>query len=379
MGSYGVLTADAGKVRLARYDDSVAWVRDHPTAVIPPDQVGSPFRFYDPPLEETLADTNTTPDWPHAADIALKLWAAGGEAPPDGVVSFTPQFLARILAVTGSVVVPGYNETVTASNVVGRLDYYTHQLPPTTPGLDRKEFLSPLGQAVMAKLLQAPASQWRGLGAAISKAFAARQLLVWSHDQAVQSTLDQRGWNGVLPATDGDFFYDSEFEYAAKNGGGLKRTFDEQVSLRADGSARITTTLTINNTEAPSPVNNDVLTYYTLYGPTGAVLDPVASDPPFSLEPALAGHPAAGWFRTVAPNSTGTIKVVWDVPGLGQRRSDGSWQYALNFQHIVDNTGDVLNLKVDLPADAHWDGKAPLTQANLDKDIIGTWIYRLKA
>jgi hypothetical protein len=105
----------------------------------------------------------------------------------------------------------------------------------------------------------------------------------------------------------------------------------------------------------------------------------VASDPPFSLEPALAGHPAAGWFRTVAPNSTGTIKVVWDVPGLGQRRSDGSWQYALNFQHIVDNTGDVLNLKVDLPAGAHWAGKAPLTQASLDKDVTGTWIYRLKA
>jgi outer membrane murein-binding lipoprotein Lpp len=379
MGSYGVLAADAGKVRLTRYDDSVAWVRDHPTAVIPADQVGSPFRFYDPPLEETFANTNTTPDWPHAAEVALKLWAAAGEAPTDGVVSFTPQFLARILAVTGPVVVPGYNETVTAGNVVGRLDYYTHVLPPTTPGLDRKEFLSPLGQAVMAKLLQAPASQWRSLGAAVSKAFAARQLLVWSHDQTVQSTLVQRGWDGVLPATDGDFFYDGEFEYAAKNGRGLKRTFDEQVSLHADGSARVTTTLTINNTEAPSPVNNDVLTYYTLYGPAGAVLDPVASDPPFSLEPALGGHPAAGWFRTVAPNSTGTIKVVWDVPGLGQRRSDGSWQYALNFQHIVDNTGDVLDLKVDLPAGAHWDGKAPLTHANLDKDITGTWIYRLKA
>lgn len=376
MGSYGVLTADGGKVHLERYDDSVAWIRDHPTAVIPADQVASPFRFYDPPLDETMANTNATPNWPEAAQVALKLWAQGGEVPADGVVSFTPQFLARVLAVTGPVSVPGYNETVTAGNVVARLDFYTHVLPAPA-GENRKEFLSPLGQAVMSKLLDAPSAQWRSLGSAVAKAFAARQLLVWSHDDVVQSTLVKRTWDGLLPATDGDFFYDGEFEYGAKNGRGLKRTFDEAVAINADGSARVTTTLTIDNTEGPSPVNDNVLTYYTLYGPTGGVVDPVASDPPFSAEPTLSGHPASGWFRTVSAKSTGTIKVVWDVPAMAQRRTDGSWQYSLLFQHLVDNTGDSLNLKVDLPAKAHWEGASPPSHATLDHDVSGTWVYRL--
>lgn len=376
MGSYGVLTADDGQVRLGRYDDSVAWVNSHLSAVVPAAQLQSPFRFYDPPLDETLANVNAIPDWPADAQVALKLWAQGGETPADGVVSFTPQFLALVLAVTGPVSIPSYNETVTAGNVVTKLDFYTHGAGAPATG-NHKLFLSPLGEAVMTKLLSAPSAQWRGLGTAIAKAFSARELLVWSRDAAVESTLVDRGWTGVLPATAGDFFYDSEFEYGAKNGRGLERTFAHEVALHADGSARITTTVTVDNTEGPGPNNDNVLTYYTLYGPPGATLNADASDPPFSDEPALSGHPAAGWFRTVPASSTGAIKVVWDVPDLAQQRSDGSWQYSLRWLHIVDNTNDRLHLKVDLPPKGRWEAAAPPSQVGLDHDVTGTWVYRI--
>ncbi len=379
IGSYGVLTADGGQVGLNRYDDSLVWIVAHPTAIIPAAQLGSPFRFYDPPLDQTLANVNATPDWPAAAQLALKLWQQGGEAPADGVLSFTPEFLARVLAVTGPVSVPSYNETITSGNVISKLDYYTHGGVKPPPGVNRKEFLSPLGQAVMTKLLQAPPSQWRGLGTALGKAFAARELLVWSRDSSVQSTLDQRGWVGVLPSSDGDFFYDGEFEYGAKNGRGLKRTFDHHVVLHADGSAQVTTTFTIDNTEGPSQVNDNVLTYYTLYGPSGAVVNTDASDPPFGPEAALAGHPASGWFRTVTANSSGTIKVVWDVPTLGLPLSDGSWQYELRWLPVVDNTGDILKLTVDLPPGAHWVGNAPPATTALNHEVNATWGYRLAA
>ncbi|MDQ6613217.1 MAG: DUF4012 domain-containing protein [Actinomycetota bacterium] len=366
-------------MRLNRYDDSIMWVTDHPDAIIPAAQLGSPFRFYDPPLDQTLANTNAVPDWPQVAAVALKLWQQGGETPADGVVSFTPQFLARVLAVTGPVSVEAYNETITSANVVDKLDFYTHQVAQA-PGTNRKkEFLSPLGQAVMGKLLEAPPTQWRGLGTAVAKAFAAHELQVWSRDAEVQSILMKRGWDGSLPAADGDFFYDSEFEYGAKNGRGLKRTFDHQVALQADGSAHITTTITINNTEGPGApgVNDNVLTYYTLYGPAGAVVDSNASDPPFSSEMAIAGHPATGWFRTVPANAMETIKVVWDVPALALQLSDGSWRYSLHWRALVDNTGDVLNLKVSLPPHSHWVGPSPQARSNLDRDLAGTWTYRV--
>lgn len=106
-------------------------------------------------------------------------------------------------------------------------------------------------------------------------------------------------------------------------------------------------------------------------------MDPTLSDPPVSDEPSLAAHPAAGWFRTVPALSSGTIKVVWDVPAAAQQYSDGTWHYSLDFQHIVDNTGDVLHLIVTLPAGARWVGQPPPAQVRLNRDLRGTWIYRL--
>jgi hypothetical protein len=379
MGSYGVLSASGGHVQLARYDDSLTWVGAHSTAVIPAGQVGSPFRFYDPPLEETIADTNNLPDWPTAAQGASKLWSEGGETPVQGVITFTPQFLADVLAVTGPVEIPSYNTTVTAANAITQINFYTHGagIPSPGSGINRKEFLSPLGAGVMTKLLNAPPAQWRALGEAVSRAFQARDLMVWSTDPAVQTTLTDRHWDGALPKTSGDFFDDAEFEYGAKNGSGLKRSFADQVVIHRDGSAQVTTVVTIHNTEPASDVNDNVLTYYTLYGPPGATLDSNLSDPPVSAEPSLAGHPAAGWFRTVAALSTGSIKVVWDVPALAQQYSDGTWHYTLDFQHIVDNTGDMLHLTVTLPEGATWVGSVPASEVRLAKDVTGTWMYRL--
>ena len=66
--------------------------------------------------------------------------------------------------------------------------------------------------------------------------------MAWSTDAEVARVLADRGWDGSVPVTTGDFVYPAEFEYAAKHGRELRRTYDHHVALRPDGSARITTT-----------------------------------------------------------------------------------------------------------------------------------------
>jgi hypothetical protein len=336
------------------------------------DHLGSPFRFYDPPLPQNLSNVNSGPDWPEVAQSALALWLQGGER-ADGVVSFTPEFMARVLAVVGPVAVPSYGETVTAQNVVERLNFYTHVQPPP-PGSNRKAFLSPLGQAVMEKLVSAPVSQWGALASAVVRAFSARQLMVWTSDQAVERTLDHRGWTGALPATSGDFFYDAEFEYAAKDGRAITRTTDHEVSIQADGSANITTTITFANNQSPSPTDNPLL-YVTVYGPAGATLDQSSSDLIASVEPTIAGHPAAGWFVAVPPSRTTTLKMTWNAPTVANRLGDGSWVYQVDWLPVVDNTGDVLNLRVLLPAGTRWKGPSPPSRVPLTQAVTGSWAY----
>lgn len=373
IGTYGVLSADAGRLQLERYDAIESWTGNRPSAEVPPEQVGSPFRYHNPPLRRTLGNVNSTPDWPQVAQLAARLWQAGGEAPVDGVISFTPAFLGRVLSVVGPVTVASYGETVTAANLNERLDLYTQETTPP-PGADRKDFVAALAETVMRRLLDAPARQWEPLGRAMGKAFSAREALAWSSDPQVATALAERGWDGAFPAHDGDFFYNSEFQYAAKNGRGIRRVYDHTVALGADGAARVTTTITITNTEAPGPANASTLAYLTIYGPEGGVLDQAASDPFSFREPPLAGHPAAGWFRAAPPaGGQTTLKVVWDVPALARQQRDGSWEYSLRWMGLPDHTGDVVNLRVELPATWRWKGAAPPGQFSLDRDMRGTW------
>ena len=130
--------------------------------------------------------------------------------------------------------------------------------------------MAALAEIVMRKLLDAPASQWEPLGTAMGRAFDAREALAWSKDPQVASVLAERRWDGAFPAHAGDFYFNSEFEYAAKNGRGIRRVYDHRVRIGPDGSGRVTTLLTLTNTEPPDPAfNNSTLAYHTIYGPEG--------------------------------------------------------------------------------------------------------------
>jgi hypothetical protein len=373
IGTYGVLTAERGQLELERYDAIETWTASHPTVSVPTGEAGSPFRFHSPPLKRTLSNVNSVADWPQAAQLAANLWQAAGEAPVDGVISFTPGFMGRILSVVGTVEVPAYDETVSAENMNERLEFHTHELPPP-PGTNRKDFVAALAEVVMQKLLEAPASKWEPLGRAMGEAFDAREALAWSSDPAIAATLTERGWDGAMPAHKGDFFFNAEFEYAAKNGRGIRRVYDHHVAVNPDGGARVTTRLTVTNTEPPDIGNPSTLAYLTIYGPEGAVLDQAASEPFGFKEPALAGHPATGWFKAAAPSGgQTTLTVVWDVPELLNRLEGGDWEYSLRWRNLPDHTGDVVNLTVDLPPSWLWKDGAPPDMFSLDREFAGAW------
>lgn len=370
IGTYGVLSAVGGKLSLDRYDSIESWYTTHPEAVAGPEERQGPLRF-DPRPGGTLANVNSGPDWTQAALLASRLWERGGEAPVQGVVSFTPAFLGRILSVIGPVEVEAFGETISAENLVERLDYYTHLLPPA-PGEDRKEIIAELAKALMPKLFGAQASKWEGLAKVLGQAFASREAMVWSADADVARVLAERGWDGAVPATEGDFVLPAEFEYANKNGRELRRTYDHHVVINSDGSAQVTTVLTLINPDPPSTQNLESVTYITMYGPAGAVLDQ-GSDPLGIQETEVSGHPGVAWFRPVSPQSQTTVKVVWNVPKLVEATADGDRTYSLRWMRHPDHVGDTLKLSVVLPSGWRWADGAPPAEASLDHDFAGTW------
>jgi len=375
IGTYGVLTTRNGHMVLDQYAATSDWYDSHPQAQLPSALAALPLRLDTPPQAQTIANVNATADFPASGRLAAALWRAGGEQPVNGVISITPAMMARVLGVLGPVTVPGYPETVTAANLAERVDFHLHFEAPAPAG--RKAFLVELVHVVVQRLLDAPASKWDPLARAIGEGFRAREAMAWSHRPVIQSALVARGWDGTLPQVAGDFFSDAEFEYSAKNGDGLHRTFDHNVVLRADGSARITTRVTIANTLPPNygydgTLNIDSLSFVTIYGPNGAVLS-AASDPPDARPPALRGYPAGGWFQSADPQSSTTFNVVWDAPQLLVPTPGGGLEYQLTFMRLPAHNGDVLHLHVTLPPGYKWANGAPPATVALNSDFTGAW------
>jgi hypothetical protein len=374
IGTYGIISA-GDQLSLESFQDIRVFENAHPTATVPGGQDRSPFRFASIPFPQTLANVNSTPDFALAGKEAVDLWNGSGEQHVDGALSFTPAFLARLLGVLGPVDVADYGEHVDQSNLIDRFNFYTQeQARNTIPNTTRKEFVAALAEVVMQRLLAAPSGQWQALAQAVGQGFAARDAMAWSSDQQVQAALANRHWDGSLPKATGDFFYNAEFAYLAKSDRGLQRTFDHHVEVHPDGSARITTTMTISNTRPADPViNTGSLAYITMYGPNDATLDP-ASTKPQSTEPAMAGHPAAGWFLNAPPLGKASMTVVWDAKDIVRKGPNGTRLYSLTWLRVPDHTGDAVNLTVDLPSGWSWAGDAaPPSHIDLTQDVASTW------
>jgi hypothetical protein len=376
LGTYGVLAADGGHVALPHYGDILQWVASHQNVGIRPSRSPVAFHFATPPEAQGFANVNASPDWEHASNLAMQFWREAGRGPVDGVVSLEPQTLARTLAVLGPVRVATYGQTVTASNLVSKLDYYTHgEASQGKSNVARKQFISDLSQVVVQKVLAAPSSKWLGLGKALAASFRAGEALAWSSDPSVQRDITALGWSGTYPNQPGDFYADAEFEYGAKNGGALKRTFTHTVRLNANGSGTAMTTMRLRNTAAYDPgYNIDSLSYITPYGPVGGTL--TGADKPDSSEPPLWNHPSIGYLRAAQPLGSTQLTVGWHAPYLARPRTDGTLLYTLQFRGQPGHTGDILHLNVTPPAGWHWAGKPPPSTVHLAGTFNGLWLLR---
>jgi hypothetical protein len=383
-GSYGVLTSDGAKVHLDRFEGAENWNTAHPDVFVPPDQEDSPFKFVENPVPQHLSNANATIDWPSGAQLAERLWAQGGEAPVNGVLLITPDLLVRVLSVLGPVQVPEYNETVTAQNLLERLDFYTHHLAasdqPGGAAAGRKEFLSALAEPVLHAMIHSPSSKWVDLGQKLGEAFDAREAMAWSDDAKVEDVLTERGWDGRIPDVESDFVANADFEYDAKNGRGLTRTFDHVVQINADGSGTVTTTMKLDDTLPPDPntggkFNDGASMYETFYGPAGATLDANSGNDPHFIakEPAVSNHPAAGFLLFAPPLGSDTVTLSWRVPKLIVRDTHGQWRYSLFWRSVPTNRADTLHVQVQLPSGWQWAGQAPAAEIRLDHDVNMSW------
>ncbi len=216
IGSYSVLAADHGTLRVIRSGDAVDFIGTRsspggPGYVQPP----GPFREWLPNTSWSFIDSNFFPDFPANAK------AAEGFAQPylprlDGVFSIDYYTVTKMLELTGPLAVPGYKITLNATNFIPTLMQYDLAADP-----GRKAILSAAAGTLMNRVATLPPEQWPALIGALNELAAARHLQAYFNNESVEREMDRIGWSGTLNPTAGkDYMVEVE-----SNLGGTKANY----------------------------------------------------------------------------------------------------------------------------------------------------------
>ena len=244
-GVFGVLRVDDGEIALgeiAPYADIVPLSNKDP--------VQSPTDWYRDSYEGELAlqqwpQANLTPDFPTAAEVMLRMYEQGAGRSLDGALAIDPVTVAELLEATGPLQVGGLDTEVNADNAVQVLtqDIYTE-----FQNEDRQnKYLADLVEEFWGRVregdLDGPT-----FAAAIGEVSATKHLKVYSTDGDTQEALESLGVDGD-PTADQEMtqmVFDNNYA-ANKLDVFVTREIDMDIRLDAEGDARITTTVSVQN------------------------------------------------------------------------------------------------------------------------------------
>ena len=199
-------------------------------------------------------DSNWSPDFPTAARQAIELYRPGYPVQVDGVVALDQHAVQALVGALGSIAVPGEKALVTGDNIIA---FIHNAWAPEDGRLDRqwwaqrKSFMGPLAQAAFQRV-QSGQVDWSALAQTVMGLLDEKHLLAYLDDTSAAAALAERGWDGALHQTAGDFLMvvDANLGYNKVNAR-VKQSLDYQVDLHAT-PPRVDLTLTYTHTGVSS-------------------------------------------------------------------------------------------------------------------------------
>ena len=345
IGSYGLVTFDKGRVTELHFQDveKLDYANNYPF-VRPPQELAN--YLLGPTQSWQLADAGWSPDFPTSAQDALRLYTnESGDARVDGVLGLTTYTIDELLKVTGPIAVPDYNVTIASGETTLKVLQLTRVA--STPGNDRKAFLSAFADRLVASLLALPPGKWgdvRGSADAFGKGHLVE---AWFRDPNDEAFAVDSGFGGTVLQEPGDYLFpvDSNTSPVSKVNAVTTRSLTLDVQLDAVGNARDTLSVTwLNRIDmavgAPYralPVDGTLHVlgmYFRALVPERSRIAAVSGGGPAPVtDPAVvedeAGRMAIGTYLQVPPGQT-SLAYTWTSP------------YAAN----IDPTGGTYQLTI---------------------------------
>jgi uncharacterized protein DUF4012 len=321
IGNYGIVTVAGGRVESATVRDT--YLLDNAARRVLPFPPEYSWFHLAPAMG--LRDSNLSPDFTANAQVAERIYEQESGDTVNGVIAITPRFISGLLTLTGPIVVPGYNETVTSENLEAKIHFYqahpeiTGTLPAGTNTSERKRFTSVLGEMVFARLRTLPPAQLHGALTIVRDALSAKDLQVYINDPGVYALLDRAHLTSTLPPFTGDTLTLVDDNVGINKASQYTtETASDDVTIGADGS--VTHTLTINYAYDPhdDPYDPQGVTGFfdeiQVYVPAGAQLLHWSGLLSLDRVRHVGMRDIFGGGIGLAPHFSHTVTLTWAVP-----------------------------------------------------------------
>jgi hypothetical protein len=342
IGSYALLSLNKGKIANFKiYDvyDADGQLKGH---VEPP----YPIRRYLPSIHWYLRDSNFNVDFSKGAVASAVFLNTEMQQTVDGVIGVDLSFVKNLLAVTGSVNVSDYNQTVNADNFyqVTQAHSQDNFFPGST---QKKDFLTSFYNVLQNKIAGQKDLSYLNFAQALIQSMNQKHVLFAFNSSSEQAAFAVNGWSSALvqDTSPSNSIVDDFVGINEANLGGNKvnyyiaRSMSQAVNIKSDNTIGETLTVAFKNSAPQSLAAKGVYKNYLRFIlPLNATISSIQIDnqeqkiipsitdptvyekkgfvPPAGLEVQRedeSGKTTYGFLVTIEPQALKTIKVAYKL------------------------------------------------------------------
>mgnify|MGYP001574435949 CR=1 FL=1 len=195
-GTYGVVSFKDGKLQDFKVDDVYNLDGQLQELIIPPIQLQHITPNWG------MRDANWFIDFPASARKITTFFKKEAGYDVDGVITFSPQIVAKMLDIVGSVEMPEYNLTLDSNNLFSALqeevEYKGDRKQP-------KQIIMDLAPLVLKKLYSAESGKWLEVFNLLVASMEQKDILMYFRDLNLESFSVDKGFSGKVANTDSDY------------------------------------------------------------------------------------------------------------------------------------------------------------------------------
>ncbi|HHX58702.1 MAG TPA: DUF4012 domain-containing protein [Candidatus Moranbacteria bacterium] len=240
IGSYGLISVADGRIKDFKIEGIYNPDGQLREKVIPPE-----------PIQKISAgwsthDANWFPHFPTSAQKVAWFYEKTGGPTIDGVITFTPDVLQRMLEVTGPIEMADYNKIITEENfnreirrVIEEVDQENkEQGLEGEDVVDPKGILADLAPQILARIFETkdPKTAARLLSL-VSDSLKEKQILFYSSNSEIQQVISSRGWAGEIMQVPKDYLMVINTNVNGfKTDGVIDESIDHKVEVDSQGN-----------------------------------------------------------------------------------------------------------------------------------------------